>query len=105
MTDGVVFYSILDEINRLFIENYYLPNMVTTQNRWHNKIVMTYTNRFDYSKVFKIDIQDKTKICTRVPLSTINYYFCTTHYCIADVLSFLQLHVCLQSNYFRHGFL
>ncbi len=95
MVSNNIFYNTLNDITCLFVQNNYLPNMATIQNRLYNQIIMTYTNKFNYSKVFKIQIENKNKIVVQVPLSTINYYFCTKFNSILESRDFLQLHVLL----------
>lgn len=99
MISNNIFYNTLNDINLLFVQNNYFPNMAILQNRLYNEITMTYTNKHNYSKVFKIKIQNRDKIEVQIPLNTINYYFCTKFNCIIETLNFLQLHVLLNNNH------
>lgn len=95
MISNNIFYNTLNDINLLFVQNNYFPNMAILQNRLYNEITITYTNKNNYSKIFKIEIQNRDKIVVQVPLNTINYYFCTKFNCIIETFHFLQLHVLL----------
>ena len=75
MISNNIFYNTLNDINLLFVQNNYFPNMAILQNRLYNEITITYTNKNNYSKIFKIEIQNRDKIVVQVPLNTINYYF------------------------------
>ena len=99
MISNNIFYNTLNDINLLFVQNNYFPNMAILQNRLYNEITMTYTNKYNYSNVFKIKIQNRDKIEVQIPLNTINYYFCTKFNSIIETLYFLQLHVLLNNNH------
>lgn len=99
MISNNIFYNTLNDINLLFVQNNYFPNMAILQNRLYNEITMTYTNKNNYSNVFKIKIQNRDKIEVQIPLNTINYYFCTKFNSIIETFYFLQLHVLLNNNH------